>query len=67
MDGWKTKWGSICLSAGGALLACAELMDIYPVAKLYVQIAGTLLATGGGSLMGYGIGHKIEKTCEKPK
>ena len=63
MRKWQTKTGSITLAVGGALLAAAELLGSEPAIKLWVQVAGTILVTFGGSLMGHGIGRKIERTA----
>ena len=66
IKGWKTVTGSIAVALGGALLATAEiamhniqyLTAAWPV---WLKMLGTLLATFGTGLLGYGVAHKFKK------
>lgn len=69
MTGWKSKYGGIAMAIGGALLACAQVVP-EPVGessslKLIFMLAGTFLTVGGGSLLGVGVAHKVEKNGKK--
>ena len=61
MKGWKSKYGGLILAAGGAFLACSQIMaDTNPLMETF-KILGTFMTVGGGSLLGVGVAHKIEK------
>jgi hypothetical protein len=61
MTGWKSKFGGVLLAIGGGCLAVAQLSGFYPKVAFWMQVAGAFMTTVGGSLLGVGIAHKIEK------
>ena len=60
MSGWKTKTGSILTAVGGVLATAANGCPV-PDWSPWLQYLGGVIASIGVALMGYGIGHKIEK------
>lgn len=64
MKGWKTKTGAIIAVIGGALLAGSQVCPDESL-KSWIIFAGTILASAGGGLGAYGIGHKIEKNGKR--
>jgi hypothetical protein len=64
ISGWKTKTGVIATAVGGGLLAGSKMAPTDEIG-LWMGFAGTIIATIGASLAGYGIADKIEKAPHK--
>lgn len=60
MTGWKVKAGSVIFGLGGALYAAATVIP-NPEINMWIEFASILLTGLGGSLLGIGVGHKIDK------
>lgn len=60
MSGWKTKYGSIILITGTALLGAADVAPSMQIGE-WMSFIGKIATGIGGGLTAYGIGHKLEK------
>lgn len=60
MTGWKTKWGTILLIVGGAVMGAAEIAPDANAA-LWMNFAAKLVTGIGTGLTAWGLGHKLEK------
>ena len=61
VSGWKTKAGGWGAFATGLLQAAAQTVP-NENAKLWLNLASTVIGSASVGLLGVGIGHKIEKT-----
>lgn len=64
MKGWKTRYGSILLTAGTVILGASDVVPD-PTAKEWIKFAGTVITGVGTAMAAWGIGHKIEKAGDK--
>jgi hypothetical protein len=60
LTGWKVKTGSVIFAFGGALYAASRVIP-NPNWVPWCEFISILLTGFGGSLLGIGMGHKIDK------
>ena len=66
IQGWKTKVGAVLVALSGGLFGGAQMAPSPEIAA-WCNFAAAILGGMGLSLLGVGVGHKIEKAAAQPK
>ena len=66
VQGWKTKVGAVLVALSGGLWAWAQVAPTPEIAT-WCNFSAAILGGMGLSLLGVGVGHKIEKAATQPK